>query len=105
MLRDEIKWPSVDEKVEAASYVHEFPGCIGIIDGTLVKIRRPWRNENHGRYFNGQKNMYCINNLVVVDHFGLVIYVKVGLQVHTMISTCYGVLIWQLIGVIFYSPR
>jgi hypothetical protein len=77
-LRDEIKWPSVDESVEAASHVHELPGCIGIIDGTLVKIRRPWRDENDGRYFNGQKKMYCINNLVVVDHFGLFIYVEAG---------------------------
>ena len=77
-LCDEIKWPSVDERVEAASHAHEFPGCIGIIDGTLVKIRRPWRDENHGRYFNGRKKMYCINNLVVVDHFGLFIYVEAG---------------------------
>ena len=73
-LRDEIKWPSVDERVEAGS--HEFPGCIGIIDGTLVKIRRPWRDDNHGCYFNGRKKMYCINNLVVIDHFGLFIYVE-----------------------------
>ena len=29
-LRDEIKWSSVDERIEAASYVHEFPWCIGI---------------------------------------------------------------------------
>ena len=77
-LCDEMKWPSVDERVEAASHAHEFPGCIGIIDGTLVKIRRPWRDENHGRYFNGRKKMYCINNLVVVDHFGLFIYVEAG---------------------------
>ena len=77
-LHDEIKWPSVDERVEAASHVHAFSGCIGIIDGTLVIIRRPWRDENHDRYFNARKKLYYINNLDVVDHFGLFIYVEAG---------------------------
>jgi hypothetical protein len=38
MLRDEIKRPSADEKVEATSHVDDFPVCIGIIDGTLIEI-------------------------------------------------------------------
>ena len=40
-LRDEIKWPDVMERQALATMVPGFPGCIGIIDGTLVKIRRP----------------------------------------------------------------
>ena len=40
-LQDEIKWPSIQERQALASTLPSFPGCIGIIDGTLVKIRRP----------------------------------------------------------------
>ena len=52
-----------------------FPGCIGIIDGTLVKICRPWKNPDHGKWFNERKKMYCMNNVVIVDHHGLFIYI------------------------------
>ena len=52
-----------------------FPRCIGIIDGTLVKIRKPWKNPDHGKWFNGRKKMYFMNNVVIVDHHGLFIYI------------------------------
>ena len=55
-----------------------FLGCIGIIDGVLVKIRRPRKNPEHGKWFNGCKKMYCMNNVVIVDHHGLFIYVNPG---------------------------
>ena len=48
-LRDEIKWPNVMERQALASMVLGFPGSIGIIDGTLVKIHRPWKNLDHGK--------------------------------------------------------
>ena len=53
-------------------------GCIGIIDGTLVKICRPWKNLEHGKWFNGRKKMYYMNNVVIIDHHGLFIYVDLG---------------------------
>ena len=56
--------------------IPSFPSCIGIIDGTLVKIRRPWKNPEHNKWFNGRKKMYCMNNIVIVDHHGLFIYVN-----------------------------
>ena len=40
-LKDKIKWSHVMEKQALASMVLNFPGCIGIIDSILVKIRRP----------------------------------------------------------------
>ena len=40
-LRDEIKWPNELEKQALASIIPTFPGCIGIIDCTLIKIHRP----------------------------------------------------------------
>ena len=43
-----------------------------------MKIRRPWKNPEHGKWFNRRKKMYCMNNVVIVDHHGLFIYVDPG---------------------------
>ena len=66
----------MQERQALASMIPSFLGCIGIIDGTLVKIYcRPWKNPEHGKWFNGHKKMYCMNNDVIVDHHGLFIYI------------------------------
>lgn len=74
-LRDEIKWPDVKERQILASMVPALPGCIGIIDGTLVEVRKPWENPDHKKWFNRRKKMYSLNNVVIVDHHGLFIYI------------------------------
>ena len=74
-LRDEIKWPDELERQALVSMIPAFPGCIRFIEDTLVKIRRPWKNPEHGKWFNGCKKMYCMNNAVIVDHHGFFIYV------------------------------
>ena len=48
-LRDEIKWLDELERQALASMIPTFPGCIGFIDDTLVKIWRPWKNLEHGK--------------------------------------------------------
>jgi hypothetical protein len=75
---DEIRWPNPEERRRAASQVCDLPGCIGFIDGTLCKIRRPHSDPNHKKWYNGRKSMYCFNNVVIVDHQGLFIYVDPG---------------------------
>ena len=77
-LRDEIKWPNKLERQALAYIIPTFLGCIGIIDGTLIKIRRRWKNPEHGKWFNGRKKMYSMNNVVIVDHHDLFIYVNPG---------------------------
>ena len=74
-LRNEIKWLDVIKRQALASMVSSFSGCIGIIDGTLVKICRPWKNPNYSKWFNDHKKMYCMNNVVIGDHHGLSIYI------------------------------
>ena len=74
-MRDKIKWPDKLERQALASMIPTFQGCIGFIDGTLVKIWRPWKNPEHGKWFNGRKKIYCMNNVVIVNHHGLFIYV------------------------------
>jgi hypothetical protein len=70
--------------------IPRFQGCIGFIDGTPIKIQKPWNNVAQGWWFNGQKKMYFMNNMVVVDHHGLFIYLDVGYpcSFHDVIIMC-----------------
>lgn len=54
-LEDEIRWPTTEERLQLAAHNPDWPGCVGIIDGTLVKIRRPFHDEDHSTWFNGRK--------------------------------------------------
>jgi hypothetical protein len=56
----------------------EFQGCIGLINGTFIKIHKPWNDGAHKVWFNGRKKIYSMNNTVVVDHRGLFIYMDFG---------------------------
>jgi DDE superfamily endonuclease len=76
-LSNELEWPSEHRRAQLGSRLAEFPGCIGHIDGTLCRIQRP-RIENHKSYYNKRKEMYCFNNVVIVDHYGLFIYCDAG---------------------------
>ncbi|XXQ39249.1 DDE superfamily endonuclease [Plasmodiophora brassicae] len=78
ILDQEIYWPDEHERKMLGRTLPEMPGCIGNIDGTLVRIPRPHNNPEHGRWFNGRKKMYAMNNTVVIDHFGLIRYVDPG---------------------------
>ena len=89
VLWNDIKWPNLAKKQALASMVPNFLGCIEIIDGTLVKIRRPWKNPEYRKWFNSKKKMYCMNNVVIVYHHGLFIYVNLGTQTHSMTLVVY----------------
>jgi hypothetical protein len=76
-LADEIQWPDQNRRRLLGRVLPGFEGCIGHIDGTLCRIRRPCIPE-HKKYYNNRKAMYCLNSVVVVDHDGLFIYVEAG---------------------------
>jgi hypothetical protein len=78
VLANEIHWPDANTRAVLANRIPGFRGCIGLIDGTLCKIRRPYRNPDHASWFNGRKKMYSMNSTVIVDHDGLFIYVDPG---------------------------
>jgi hypothetical protein len=49
LFAEEIKWPSAAERAALGAELEpEHQGCIGYVDGTLCKIRRP-RIEEHKR--------------------------------------------------------
>ncbi len=69
-LRDEIKWPTMEEQDTFGTHIFDFLSCIELIDGTLIKIR----NDTHRFWFNGCQKMHCMNNMIVFDHHGLFVY-------------------------------
>lgn len=77
VLNHEIQWPDPNRRRNLASRIPTMPGCIGFIDGTLCRIRRP-KSRDHGLYYNRRKRGYFFNNIVVIDHDGLFIYVEPG---------------------------
>jgi hypothetical protein len=40
----------------------------------LAKIEKLWKDLEHYSWFNDQKNIYVMNNIVILDHHGLLIY-------------------------------
>ena len=75
-MSDEVSWPDYDRRKVLALREPMFYGCIGFIDGTLVRIQRPQLpGEYAQRYYTRRKKMYAMNNTIVVDHDGLIIYI------------------------------
>jgi hypothetical protein len=64
----EILWPIIQKKHMLGTTILEFQGYIGLIDGTLIKIHKPWNNHEHNISFNGCKKIFLMNNTMVVDH-------------------------------------
>jgi hypothetical protein len=40
-------------------------GCIRFIDGTLIDIKKPWKNEAHKTWFDGQ-NKYIFYEITLL---------------------------------------
>lgn len=57
-LRDEIRWPSATERTALAQHIPQLSSYIGFVDGSLVRICRPYENEHHSKWFQGRKK--CI---------------------------------------------
>lgn len=65
-----IKWPSEDRKREVKNGFYEnggFPGVIGCIDGTHVRIQAPVHDEPS---FVNRKGYHSINVQAICDHEG-----------------------------------
>lgn len=66
-----VKWPTNDEKKEIKNEFYRmagFPGVIGCIDGTHVRIQRP--SENEPAFIN-RKGYPSINVQAVCDSKGM----------------------------------
>ena len=78
-MANEVSWPDQNRRRELALREPMFYGCIGYIDGTLIRIQKPQLEGRFAeRYFNGRKKIYAMNNTIVVDHDGLITYIDPG---------------------------
>lgn len=67
-LKDHLRWP---ERAERRAISQEFakkgfPGCVGLIDGTIMPISQ--RPHESGECYYDRKCRYSINTQVVCDH-------------------------------------
>ena len=55
-----IHFPSTALEVEQAARLwrasRAFPSAFGVVDGSLIKIQKPWHRYNPSEYFSGRKN-------------------------------------------------
>lgn len=54
ILTHKMKWHDRFETEELGEELPSFEGYIGCVDDTLVKIRQPYKDPNHTRFFNGR---------------------------------------------------
>ncbi len=40
---NEIRWPTIEKHQVLVKQLPQLYGCIGFIDGTFIKIHKPWR--------------------------------------------------------------
>ncbi|KAL3684883.1 hypothetical protein R1sor_002905 [Riccia sorocarpa] len=84
----EIAWPDRQERAQSAAHFASlgFPGCVGLIDGTLVKLSQ--RPRDDGETYFDRKSNYSLNVQVVCDENKRVIYVFAGMPGSCHDVTC-----------------
>ncbi|KAL3689388.1 hypothetical protein R1sor_015697 [Riccia sorocarpa] len=82
----EIAWPDRQERaVNSAHFAGlGFPGCIGLVDGTLVKLSQ--RPRDDGETYFDRKSNYSMNIHVICDQNKRVIYFFAGNFSHCYIT-------------------
>ncbi|KAL3680419.1 hypothetical protein R1sor_023375 [Riccia sorocarpa] len=80
----EIAWPNRQERAVNSVHFAElgFPGCIGLVDGTLVKLSQ--RPRDDGETYFDRKSNYSMNVQVICDQHKRVIYFFAG-----MLGSCH----------------
>ncbi|KAL3693539.1 hypothetical protein R1sor_007190 [Riccia sorocarpa] len=94
----EIAWPDRQERVVNSAHFAGlgFPGCIGLVDGTLVKLSQ--RPRNDGETYFDQKSNYSMNVQVICDQNKRVIYFFADNLLHPFVT--FAALLDRLFGYI-----
>lgn len=50
-IHDKICWPTLAERLALVEHIAQLHGCIGFVDGTLIKIHRPYENPDHNKWY------------------------------------------------------
>jgi len=65
-IGDEIWWFIIYENIKLGTTIPKFEGCIEFIIGMFIKIHKPWIDVACKDWFNGCKNIYSMDNTVVI---------------------------------------
>ena len=75
VLKDEIKWPTAEERALHYSTYHGiFFGCVGIFDVTEWIIAKPKNRDREHRTFSGKANSNTMKTLAVINKHGYFIW-------------------------------
>lgn len=87
-----INWAIFHETERYDQYEREvlgqmLPGLEGAIGDTLLKIKQPYKDPNHSRWFNDMIHITLSNNINIVDNNGLLVLDN---MVYIMMSLVWG---------------
>ncbi|KAL3682553.1 hypothetical protein R1sor_000575 [Riccia sorocarpa] len=87
-LSQEVVWPNREERrrISSAFSLKGFPGCVELIDGTLLKLSQRPKKDGE-TYFDSKRN-YSLNAEIVCDDKRRIIYFFSGMPGSCADSTC-----------------
>ncbi|KAL3701956.1 hypothetical protein R1sor_019978 [Riccia sorocarpa] len=87
-MRHEIAWPDRQGRASIAEHFAAlgFPGCVGLVDGTLVKLSQ--RPRDDGETYFDRKSNYSFNVQVICDQHRRVLYFFAGMPGSCHDLTC-----------------
>ncbi|KAL3689034.1 hypothetical protein R1sor_015343 [Riccia sorocarpa] len=99
ILSGQLQWPSPHERRQIFEAFAEkgFPGCVGLIDGTLVELLQ--RPAFDGETYYDRKANYSINVQVVCDHRRKITFLYSGLPGSVQdVTTARRSSLWKFLG-------
>jgi DDE superfamily endonuclease len=83
VLKDEIKWPTPEERVVLAStYKGIFKDVVGIFDCTEWEIAKPGESNLEDKTYSGKAKTNTYKTLAVIDKHGKFIYISRLMEGH-----------------------
>ena len=80
LYKKTVVWPDENERKEIAKRMHEgfgFPGCVGVVDGTLFNLAFCPQTEDFSDY-HGRKGKFTMTCMVVNDDQKMIRYFHAG---------------------------
>ena len=80
-----IKWHSIRQWNQFLDTFPSFPNAVGLIDGTIHQIRRPF-GQLQAEFYRGDKRCHFISSQIVVDTDGLIVLLVTVYSINHLLS-------------------
>ena len=81
-----IKWHSIRQWSQFLDTFPNFPNAVGMIDGTIHRIRRP-SGPFQAEFYSGDKRCHFLSSQVIVDANGLIVLLMTGYSINPLPCT------------------